>query len=141
MRLFFTGLAIYFIVILSFWGALRVCSYLLKSHGKKSIFRDFSQKLWMTAGLGVTFFGFYLLTVYLGSKFIDPAWRASLFSLLHRHMASFIYLGLALFSMVSLAIYLVRTVIIHCYKKLNKSMYTRDSALRARARVRARARK
>lgn len=86
----------------------------------RSIFKNFKQKMWMTAGLGVVFFSLYLLIVSLGSRFNDPSARLSFFFLVYEHPVAFIYLGLLTFAAFSTGIYLVRLVIKYFYNTRSK---------------------
>lgn len=81
------------------------------------VFKDFGQKLWMTAGLGVAFFGLYFFTVYASSHFTDAEHRLALFFLVRAHPVFFVYFGLGLFILLSAAIYLVRLLIIYLCNK------------------------
>lgn len=84
------------------------------------IFKDFGQKMWMTAGLGLVFFCLFLLTAILGSYFDDPQSRLNLFFLMYEHPTVFIYLGLFTFALTSTSIYLVRLVIKYLYNTKRK---------------------
>lgn len=90
-----------------------------KKYSPRPLFRDFRQKMWMTVGLGVPFFGFYLALVLFGSSLIDSQTGQQLFLLFYKHPTEFIYLGLFIFACLSLSVYFVRMFIKYFY--LNKS--------------------
>lgn len=81
------------------------------------LLKGFRQKIWMTVGLGVFFFGCYTLTLFLSSFWITPETRFRIFTLLHEHVVAFIYLGLGFFSAISLSIYAIRLLIIYLYTR------------------------
>lgn len=81
---------------------------------------NFAQKMWMTAGLGVFFFGLYIALVFFGSMTIDSNLRLDLFFLLYKHPTQFIYLGLFVFACASLLSLFVRMVIKFFYNSKNK---------------------
>ncbi len=84
------------------------------------LFKDFRQKMWMTAGIGSIFAMLYLIVVLAGSIFIDSKSRLDIFFLLYRHPTEFIYLGLLLFASITLCIYIARMLIIYLYNTRNK---------------------
>lgn len=81
------------------------------------LFKDFGQKMWMTIGLGLIFFTFYLLFVFLGTFTNNSDIRLNFFFLLYEHPTAFIYLGLLLFACISTSVYLARMVIKYLYNK------------------------
>lgn len=81
----------------------------------RSLFRDFHQKMYMTAGLGIFFFSLYFFLVWMASLWIDPKKRLEYFTLVMQHPVEFIYLGLATFATLSVAIYMIRVVIKYRY--------------------------
>jgi hypothetical protein len=84
----------------------------------KTIFNGFQQKMWMTAGLGITFFGLYLLIIIGGSYFNELS-RLDFFFLVYQHPVFFIYCGLLIFATISSVIYLVRLVIKFIYNRIH----------------------
>lgn len=84
------------------------------------LFKGFSQKMWMTTGLGIVFFGCYFLLVVLGSYYRDPVWRLNLFHYVYENPVLFIYIGLFVFAFISASIYGVRTIIKHLYNTKRK---------------------
>lgn len=82
-----------------------------------SLFKNFGQKMWMTTGLGLLFFGIYLLIVYFLSRVDDPSVRLNFFLMVYRNPIPFIYLGLLFFACVSVGIILVRMVIKYLYNR------------------------
>lgn len=81
----------------------------------KSIFRDFNQKIWMTVGLGCSFFGFYLIMVLLGSYLLNGEVKKNLFLLVYKNPTVFIYLGLLVFVCISVIIIFARSLIKYLY--------------------------
>jgi predicted branched-subunit amino acid permease len=93
--------------------SIKYIAFLVKN-GKISLrpaFRGFKEKIWMTIGLGIVFFGFYFGIVLLSSKFSTPETRQDFFRLIYSHPIEFIYLGLFIFATITLCIYLVRMLI------------------------------
>lgn len=83
----------------------------------RSVLNGFKQKIWMTLGLGIVFFGFYFLSIYAWSFFIHTTTHPDLFILLYHYPIYFIYLGLLIFASLSTAIYLIRLIIISIYHR------------------------
>lgn len=71
----------------------------------------FREKMWMTIGLGVTFFGLYFVLIYYGTRLVNSSKKLDLFFLAYKNPVPFIYLGLGIFAMLSLSIYAVRVII------------------------------
>lgn len=114
LKILLVGIAIFYVAIYS-------AQLLMKREvSVKSILKDFRQKIWMTLGLGFSFFGLYLLIIYFGSFFNDSDARLNFFVLVYKHPIAFIYLGLLTFACVSIGIYLVRMVIKYFYNKRRK---------------------
>ena len=107
-----------YMMLLSLLLILSFMSYLffkhISSHSFKFVFKDLKRKLCMTFGLGIVFFGFYASMVWLSSRWIEP-WKSDVFLLMYRYPKEFIYLGLGLFALCSLFIYLLRMVIKYVY--------------------------
>lgn len=80
----------------------------------KTLLKDFNRKMWMTLYLGVTFFTFYFMLVTLGASFFR-LWGSKLLFLALKDPTPFIYLGLCVFAILSLSIYLVRMIIKYAY--------------------------
>lgn len=119
--------AFYIILSLVATGWLAIKSYqqlqvLLKRRKGivKFLFQDFKQKMWMTLGLGITFFGLYFLLVLLGSRWMDQQTSLQVFFLAYQNPINFIYLGLFIFVATSLLIYLVRTFIKYLFTTYSK---------------------
>lgn len=103
-----------------FYLALRLAEKVMRRRVTVGIiFKDLKKKMWMTVGLGITFFGAYLLIVCIASSMINSKTRLDLFLILHKHAISFIYLGLLVFALVSVSIYMVRLWIKYLYNKRN----------------------
>lgn len=100
----------------TFWltrFSYRHFSSMIKGHkiSLRPAFNGFREKIWMTLGLGIIFFGLYFCLVYFSSILIHQQDGLFYFLLLYNHPVEFIYLGLFLFSLVTLSIYLVRMLI------------------------------
>lgn len=91
-----------------------------KKYSTRSIFIGFRQKIWMTTGLGIVFFGLYFLIVTIGS-FLDPETRLNLFFLVYQNPVAFIYLGLLTFICISISILMVRHIIKFLYNARSKN--------------------
>ncbi len=85
----------------------------------RSLFKDFHQKMYMTAGLGGFFFSLYFFLVWIAALWIDPKTRLEYFSLVLQHPVEFIYLGLTTFATLSITIYMIRMVIKYRYNSKN----------------------
>lgn len=81
----------------------------------RPLFKGFGQKMWMTIGLGIMFFGLYYLVITLASRFFDSNQKLNLLMLARQHPAEFIYMGLGIFSCVTISIYIVRIMIKNIY--------------------------
>ncbi len=77
--------------------------------------------MWMTAGLGLLFFGFYTGAVVLGSLVLDSQVRLSIFFLVYKYPVISIYLGLLTFICISIGIYMARMMIKYLYNTRNKN--------------------
>lgn len=86
----------------------------------RNLFKDFKQKMWMTVGIGIVFASLFLAVVLGGTYFINSNTRTQIFTLLYKHPRDFIYIGLLLFAVVTLGIYVVRRVIIYLYTLYHK---------------------
>lgn len=78
-----------------------------------TVFMGFKQKIWMTIGLGLTFFGIYFGLVLAGSLMMDSEIRSKVFLYLYKNPIDLIYLGLFIFSAITVSIYIVRMIIIY----------------------------
>jgi hypothetical protein len=111
-----------FVLILMTYTSMRYFIFLIK--GKKyrlsPLLKGFKEKIWMTVGLGVLFFGLYLGVVFFTSRVIDQEIAQQLFELSYQHPLEFIYLGLFIFATFSLLIYLVRMFIKYFYLTRSK---------------------
>lgn len=81
----------------------------------KNLFREFKRKIWMTCGLGGTFFGLYFLFVWIGAPLIQEKWRKNSLPLLQSSPLSLLYDGLLFFICLSLMIYFIRMLIKYVY--------------------------
>lgn len=109
------------LIMLAVGAFLFYLALLLTEYGTKrkanfeAIVRGFGQKMWMTAGLGLVFFGCYLVLALASSSLKDTQIRLNLFLLMYQSPATFVYLGLLIFACLSTSIYLVRLVIKYLY--------------------------
>lgn len=101
--------------------SLRNATKILRTQRKplKSVFYGFRQKMWMTVGLGILFFGFYLIAVLIGSQLINEK-KMDVFFIVYNHPILFIYLGLLIFMGISGSIYAARMVIKYLYNRRNR---------------------
>lgn len=90
-----------------------------RTYSLRPLFKDFRQKMWMTACLGILFLGLYLGFVLLSSQ-MDPERKMELFLLAYKHPLKFVYLGLIFFIGISVSIILARTIIKYLYHLKNK---------------------
>ena len=91
-------------LLLILWAIIYSLKYLFEIIGSKKysiskLFKQFSQKMWMTLGIGVCFFGFYMATIWLGSWFLTPETKLDLFFSAYTQPLKFIYLGLIVFAL------------------------------------------
>ena len=91
-----------------------------KSISARSLLKDFGQKMWMTIGLGIFFFGLYLLIVSLSSRMLNSEVRLNFFFYVYKHPTDFIYLGLLAFATLSTVIYICRLAIKYFYNNRSK---------------------
>ena len=85
----------------------------------KQLFKDFNRKMWMTLGLGITFFSFYIFFVPL-IKWLIKGNENEIFFFVYQNPVPFIYGGLAFFSFITLLIYVIRMFIKSIYFKIGK---------------------
>lgn len=96
--------------------ALKLAPYLTsRPVSVERIFVGLKPKLWMTAGLGLFFAGFYVAIILLAARLLDAERRQNLFQLALRHPTYFIYAGLTLFASISLTTLAVRKIIKRLY--------------------------
>ncbi len=81
----------------------------------RSLFINFKQKMWMTAGLGIFFAGLYGFLLYYGSIKLDGKAKQALFHNVYQNPVHYIYLGLFIFVSISIIIYILRLIIIYFY--------------------------
>ncbi|MBA2368105.1 MAG: hypothetical protein H0V82_03670 [Candidatus Protochlamydia sp.] len=113
MGLFFLAMIVIGMTFKSLFYFIRMLK--TKKSYLRPLIKDFREKMWMTIGLGLVFFGFYLFVV-LGAAFvIDMQKGLNFFYLLYAHPTEFIYLGMFIFAALSLAIYFVRMLIKYLY--------------------------
>lgn len=92
--------------------ALKFAPYFINNPvSVRRIFVGLKPKLWMTAGLGLFFAGFYVSIILCAARLLDSETRQSLFLLALHHPTYFIYAGLALFASISLSTLAIRKVI------------------------------
>lgn len=102
--------------VVIYLAASRITSrYLRKEITIKTLFHGFHQKIWMTAGLGIIFFGIYSFGIYASSIFISRENLRRLLAAIYRHPVASIYIGLFLFALTSAAIYVARMWIKYIY--------------------------
>lgn len=116
------ALIIVFLILLAGFLLLQIFVNLAELTMKKKVsfsalFKNFNQKIWMTGGLGILFFGLYFLLISAFSFFNDPTLRLNFFHFAYRHPVTFVYAGLMTFICVSISIYLARSAIAYLYNK------------------------
>ncbi len=90
------------------------------SYSLQKVFLNFGQKMWMTFGLGLFFFGLYFALVFVMAHSFDLDTRLNIFFLAYQSPTLFIYAGLTIFACGSLSIYGVRLIIKHLYNSRYK---------------------
>jgi hypothetical protein len=85
----------------------------------RTVFNNFGQKMWMTAGLGIIFSSLYLFIVFFGAQ-IDPQKKLALFFKAYENPIHYIYLGLLIFACLTLTTYIARVIIIFLYNTRKK---------------------
>jgi len=90
-----------------------------RTFSMKALLVGLKPKLWMTAGLGVGFGFFYLCFIYLLSYFLSDDLKQQFFTSAWSHPTYFIYGGLCIFALTSVAILGVREVIKRIYNSRN----------------------
>jgi hypothetical protein len=113
---YYINLTIFFLVIsVIFIYCIKKSRIRFPKHYKKTFFHGFKEKMWMTVGLGLTFFTLYFLMTLGLSVWLESTHKAALFSMAHSSPLEFIYMGLFLFATLSLCIYIVRLIIKFIY--------------------------
>ncbi len=107
-------------ILLGIWLSLKSYQKLVdrmktRKDSVKILFNGFKQKMWMTMGLGITFFGLYAVIVFLSSRILDKQMEIDFFFFLYKDLIFSIYIGLFIFASISLLIYLVRMIIKFLY--------------------------
>lgn len=85
------------------------------------VFKDFGQKMWLTAGIGIYFCLLYFSVIYAVSSMTNLIGPQNLFQLLYQHPIAFAYLGLFIFVLVTASTYLARMVIKYLYNRRFKN--------------------
>lgn len=111
-QLLFSLLFLIFLLTILFIGF-----YIIKRCGSPfpKLFYEFDKKIWMTLGLGLIFFGFYLVLILTLSWILDAESSQQIFSFVYHHKVESIYMGLFIFSFTTLSIYLARLFIKYLY--------------------------
>jgi len=84
------------------------------------LFYEFDKKIWMTLGLGIIFFGFYFTLISSLSWMLGNQTLRWILSFIYTHKVISIYLGLLIFALFTLSIYLARMLIKYLYKKKSR---------------------
>lgn len=102
--------------LIFYFAAMRLSAQMMRKEvSLKRLFKGFHQKIWMTVGLGITFFGLYVLAIYAGSILLSPDVLRYLLIAIYRHPVTAIYVGLLTFACTTTFIYLARMLIKHLY--------------------------
>ncbi len=99
--------------------------YIIKRCGSPfpKLFYEFDKKIWMTLGLGLIFFGAYLGLIVAFSQFFSSESYRKIFSFFYHHKVEGIYIGLCIFSLMTISIYLVRVLIKYMYSNRRKDRF------------------
>lgn len=93
------------------------------SHLWALVVRDFRQKIWMTAGLGLLFICLFLAALAGGETVLRAILIPEKGVSFSVHLVNLVYAGLFIFALLSLLIYLVRMGVKYLYRKhLNKRL-------------------
>lgn len=107
-----------FVILLSVYSIkLGIQMIRTKNFSARVLFKNFGQKMWMTAGIGLLFFGLYGVLVLYASRMMDQETRKNIFIFAYKHPIESIYLGLFVFVLASISIYLARMMIIYLYNR------------------------
>ena len=100
LLIFFSILMLFFISIV--WG---IGFYIIRRYGNPlpKLFHEFDKKMWMTLGLGIIFFGFYLGLITVLSLIFKGNRLQKVFFFLYSHKVESIYIGLMIFALVTLS--------------------------------------
>jgi hypothetical protein len=109
-------IAILIIGFLLLYNVIQFAQIIMKRrYSIHSLFFNFKQKMWMTIGLGLLFFGLYISILFLGSVKLDPELKLEIFFNAYNNPLNYVYLGLLIFVSLSISIYIVRLGIIYLY--------------------------
>lgn len=112
IRLALTTLVCCFIMIsLSLYAWKKFLVLLQRPWSFRNLLKGFKAKMWMTFGLGIVFFSFYFLVIFISSVYLKEEKGELLFFSAYHSPKFFIYAGLLIFACFSLTIYLIRMLI------------------------------
>ena len=115
------GFIVFFACVALMIAAKSTNSYLeFKDTKRVHLTANLSQKLFMTAWLGLCFASFFLILCVLLSRFIKKESFLATFTYGKENPAIFFYLAGTLFSSVTLLVYLVRMVAKRVYRRLQR---------------------
>lgn len=116
-KIFFATLLFIFLLMV-----LTIGFYLVKRRGSPfpKLFFEFDKKMWMTLGLGTTFFGGYLTLVLVLSQLMSTESYRKIFYFFYHHKVESIYIGLFIFAFITISIYFVRMLIKYLYGNRRK---------------------
>ncbi|MBN9376881.1 MAG: hypothetical protein J0H93_00745 [Chlamydiales bacterium] len=86
------------------------------------LFLEFDKKMWMTVGLGLFFFGFYFLFIPLLALSLNSQKIQTILSFIRHQPTLSIYIGLLIFILFTLSIYLARLFIKYLYRNRTKKL-------------------
>ena len=86
------------------------------------LFLEFDKKMWMTVGLGLFFFGFYFIFIPLLALSLNSQKIQTILSFIRHQPTLSIYIGLLIFILFTLSIYLARLFIKYLYRNRTKKL-------------------
>lgn len=123
MSLFLFQILIFSIFVIFAGSIGTICLYIIKKKGNPlpKLFYEFDKKIWMTCGLGIIFFGSYLIFVGVLAQLLPSDKSKQVVSFFQQYKVESIYTGLLIFSLTTSIIYLARLFIKCLYAKKAKN--------------------
>lgn len=123
--MFFEPQKLFLLILLIFFLSVFFISvYIFKHWGNPlpRLFLEFDKKMWMTIGLGLLFFGFYFIFIPLLALSLNSQKIQTILSFIRHHPTLSIYMGLLIFILFTLSIYLARLFIKYLYRNRTKKL-------------------
>lgn len=86
-----------------------------------NLLKNIDQKIFMTAWLGFSFAGLFLILCYFLNRSLDKTLLLTLFNYGKKNPATFFYLGGVLFASTAILIYIIRRIGILVYCRMEKA--------------------